>query len=376
MRRFNTSGPVVEEDHYHIPPLARVDLAEVRQLIDEQQYFVLHAPRQTGKTSALLALRGLLNAEGRYGCVYVNVEGAITAREDVGAAIHTVLNELGEEAHGALGDSFLAETWPAVLAKGGGHSALRVALTRWARKSERPLVLLVDEIDTLMGDSLLAVLRQLSAGYYKRPGGFPHSVILCGVRDVRGYLNIKAKSLRLGDFSRDEACALLGQHTKETGQPFTDGALEAIWAQTQGQPWLVNALAYETCFRGDLAKDRSRPVTEADVLNAQESLILRRDTHLDQLTDKLKEGRVWRVIEPLLTGARESSYTERDVEYVRDLGLIARDPPVRMANPIYAEVEPRELPLRSRGRPLGRLRLQRGAQLGREGVRTTKVWGM
>ena len=359
VRRFNRSGPVAERKHYLIPPLDRIDLAEVRELIDEQQYFVLHAPRQTGKTSALLALRGLLNAEGRYGCVYVNVEGAMTAREDVGAAIRTVLSELGEEAHDVLGDGFLAETWPPVLAKGGGHSALRVALTRWARKSERPLVLLVDEIDTLMGDSLLAVLRQLRAGYYKRPSGFPHSVILCGVRDVRDYriysssektmvtggsaFNIKAESLRLGDFSRDEACTLLGQHTDETGQPFTEDALDAIWTQTQGQPWLVNALAYETCFRGDLAKDRSRAVTEADVLNAREELILRRDTHLDQLTDKLKEGRVWRVIEPLLTGARESTYTERDVEYVRDLGLIARDPPIRMANPIYAEVVPREL---------------------------------
>ena len=55
--------------------------------------------------------------------------------------------------------------------------------------------------------------------------------------------NIKAESLRLGDFSRDEVRDLLGQHTEETGQPFADGALEAIWTQTRGEPWLVNALA-------------------------------------------------------------------------------------------------------------------------------------
>ena len=359
MRFFNTSGPVVGRDHYHVPPLARFDLAEVRRLIDEQRYFVLHAPRQTGKTSTLLALRDLLNAEGRHACVYVNVEGAMTAREDVEAAVRTVLNELAEETCDTLGDGFLAETWPVALAKGGGHSALRVALTRWARKSDRPLVLLVDEIDTLMGDSLLAVLRQLRAGYRMRPGGFPQSVILCGVRDVRDYrvfsdsaktmvaggsaFNIKAESLRLGDFSPDEVRDLLGQHTAETGQPFADGALDAIRTQTQGQPWLVNALAYETCFRGDLARDRSRPVSEDDVLEAREVLILRRDTHLDHLTDKLREDRVWRVVEPILAGAGESSYTARDVEYVRDLGLIAPDPPIRMANPVYAEVVPREL---------------------------------
>ena len=360
MREFNTEGPVVAQDHYHIPPLDRANLAELRQLVDRKRCLVLHAPRQTGKTSALLALQARLNADGDYRCVYVNVEGATTAREDVDAAIRTVLNELAEAAHDTLGDGFLADTWPAVLARGGGHSALRVALTRWARHSDKPLVLLVDEIDTLMGDSLLAVLRQLRAGYHLRPeGGFPQSVILCGVRDVRDYriwsgstktmvaggsaFNIKAESLRLGDFSRDEVRDLLGQHTRETGQAFADAALEAVWSQTRGQPWLVNALAYQACFRGALARDRSRTVTQADVLDARETLILRRDTHLDQLTDKLREDRVWRVIEPLLAGSRESRYTERDVEYVRDLGLIARDPPIRMANPVYAEVVPREL---------------------------------
>ncbi len=368
MRRFNRSGPVVADRHYHIPPLERIDLAEIRELIDDQQYFVLHAPRQTGKTSALLALQELLNAEdGPCRCVYVNVEGASTAREDVDTAIRTVLNELAETAQDTLGDGRLGEIWPAVMDRAGGHSALRVALTRWCRTSPKPLALLIDEIDSLVGDSLIAVLRQLRAGYYLRPDGFPQSVVLCGVHDVCDYriysssaktmvtggspFNIKAESFRLDDFSHDEAHALLGQHTEETGQPFTEGAVEAVWNQTRGQPWLVNALAHETCFQSPLAADRtrsvtetadrSRPVTQADVLAAREQLILRRDTHLDQLTDKLKEDRVWRVVAPILAGSDRSRYTARDVEYVRDLGLIARDPPIRMANPIYAEVVPR-----------------------------------
>ena len=57
MRFFNTSGPVVAADHYCIPPLERLNLADVRRLIRDKRYFVLHAPRQTGKTSALLDLR-------------------------------------------------------------------------------------------------------------------------------------------------------------------------------------------------------------------------------------------------------------------------------------------------------------------------------
>ena len=110
-----------------------------------------------------------------------------------------------------------------------------------------------------------------------------------------------------------------------------------MWELTAGQPWLVNALAYETCFRNKAGRDRSRPVTADDIHAARERLILRRETHLDQLTDKLQEERVRRVVEPLLSGGGESRFSTRDLEYGRDLGLIAQHGPLRIANPIYAE---------------------------------------
>ncbi len=358
MRFFNTAGPVKSERHYCIPPLERLDMNEVLTLIRDEKYFVFHAPRQTGKTSALLALRDLLNARGSYRCVYVNVEGAQAMREDVERATRVILGELASWARSTLGDEFLAKTWSGIFAE-YGPGALGEALTRWAEADPKPLVLLIDEIDALIGDALLSVLRQLRAGYVRRPVGFPQSVILCGVRDVRDYrihsgsantvvaggsaFNIKAKSLRLGDFSRDEVLALLGQHTTETGQAFSPEALDTVWEQTCGQPWLVNALAYEACFENKAGRDRSRPVAADDIREAQEQIILRRETHLDQLADKLKEDRVRRVVEPLLSGGPERAFTDRDIEYVRDLGLVAQEPPFRIANPIYAEVVPREL---------------------------------
>ena len=358
MRFFNTSGPVVAEDHYCIPPLERLNLAEVRRFIRDKRYFVLHAPRQTGKTSALLALRDLLNAEGTYGCVYVNVEGGQAGREDVEQVMRTILGELASRAR-SIGDEFLDSVWPDILAKYGPYAALREALTCWSEADAKPLVLLIDEIDSLMGDSLLSVLRQLRAGYDRRPGEFPQSVVLCGVRDVRDYriqstaenaiitggsaFNIKARSLRLSDFSQEEVLALLSQHTEETGQAFTAEALDAIWTQTQGQPWLVNALADEACFAGEFAEAWHRPIAAEAIHAAREQLILRRETHLDQLADKLKEERVRRVVEPLLSGAEVRSLPPDDLEYVRDLGLISTDNPLRIANPIYREVIPREL---------------------------------
>ena len=71
---FNTAGPIQPDIHYNIDPLTRIDLEELESLIYQRKYFVLHAPRQTGKTSCLLALRDYLNARGEFYAVYVNVE--------------------------------------------------------------------------------------------------------------------------------------------------------------------------------------------------------------------------------------------------------------------------------------------------------------
>ncbi|MDR0311655.1 MAG: ATP-binding protein, partial [Acidobacteriota bacterium] len=81
-RFFNNAGPIKPELHYHIDPLTRLDWEEVRKLIYGQRYFVLHAPRQTGKTSTLLAMMSVLNEEGRYACAYANIEAAQAARGD------------------------------------------------------------------------------------------------------------------------------------------------------------------------------------------------------------------------------------------------------------------------------------------------------
>ena len=358
-RFFNTTGPVVRAEHYCIPPLGRFDLPQVLRLIEDGRYFVLHAPRQTGKTTSLLALRDRLNAGVAHRCVYVNVEAAQAAREDVESAMRAILGGLASRASVTLNDRFPTEIWQETLSAHGPHGALAELLTRWSAAADRPLVLFIDEIDALVGDTLLSVLRQLRAGYDQRPSDFPHSLVLCGVRDVRDYrirsasggevvaggsaFNVKAESLRLGDFTKDDVRELLAQHTAETGQAFTEDALSAVWRRTQGQPWLVNALADQTCFRAPAGLDRSRPITEEAVTEAQEALIQGRQTHLHQLADKLGEARVRRVIEPLLLGEEGGNATPDDLEYARDLGLVTRHGPLRVANPIYREVIPREL---------------------------------
>lgn len=343
MRFFNTSGPVVAADHYLVPPLDRLDIDEFRGLVRDKRYFVLHAPRQSGKTSVLLAAREMLDREGCR-CVYASFEVA-RALDDPERAVRAVLAQLGSRAL-RVGDGFVDSAWPGILEKYGPETALGELLSRWAADAPQPLVLLIDEIDALVGKALLAVLAQLRAGYDERPRRFPHAVVLCGLRDVRDYridrraspFNIVAKSLRLGDFSRRQVAALLGQHTEDTGQRFTPAAVDRAWEETLGQPWLVNALAAAACFEGGAARDRSVDVTADHVGEARERVVLRRATHLDQLAHRLREGRVRRVVEPILVGGGRPAFNARDLEYARDLGLVAPDEPLRIANPIYAEV--------------------------------------
>jgi hypothetical protein len=361
MRFFTTEGPVVPKDHYSLPPLQRWDLDEVLTLIEQKKYFLLHAPRQTGKTTCLLALADHLNRGGRYRALYANIETAQAARERVELAMTGIVQTLAAQAGWQLRDPEAESLARQVLVDQVATVALGQYLARWCEQSPLPIVLLLDEVDALVGDTLISLLRQLRAGYPQRPQRFPQTVILCGVRDLRDYrihasseqtvitggsaFNIKAESLRLGDFKQAEVATLLQEHTAETGQAFTPDALDRVWTLTVGQPWLVNALAYETCFRMREGRDRSRAITVALIDQAKENLILRRVTHLDQLADKLREARVRRVIEPMLAGAALGEVPEDDIQYLIDLGLCRMAPGqgLTIANPIYREVLPRAL---------------------------------
>jgi hypothetical protein len=131
------------------------------------------------------------------------------------------------------------------------------------------------------------------------------------------------KSLRIANFSRDEVAALYGQHTADTGQEFLPEAVDRAFALTQGQPWLVNSLAYEII--NEMRVEPPTPITVEHVEAAKERLILARATHLYSLSARLHEPRVRRVIEPLLAGTYPGSDPDfdEDVQYVQDLGLIA-----------------------------------------------------
>ncbi|MEV0850623.1 AAA family ATPase [Streptomyces sp. NPDC049954] len=350
MRYFNTAGPCTPDRHYMLPAQGR--LPQAREFVEEGQYFVVHAPRQTGKTTALAAMARELTASGEYAALRFSCESAEVAAEDYGQAELLVLEAIRRSAESAGLPAELAPpaSWPDAVP----GARLTRGLTQWARSCPRPLVLFFDEIDALQGQSLRSVLRQLRDGFTDERDQFPHAVVLCGLRDVRdckaasggnpGRLgtsspfNIKVASLRLDDFTEAEVAELYGQHTAETGQEFKAQALTRAFSSTQGQPWLVNALAYEITRRMRVPADT--PITAEHVEDARERLILARATHLDSLAARLGEDRVRRVIQPLIAGELllPADTYDDDLAYVRDLGLVAPDSPVRVANPIYKEV--------------------------------------
>lgn len=356
---FNTAGPNIAQDHYTLDPLSR--LATVRDLIENKRYFILHAPRQTGKTTTMRGFVDALNQEGKYIALYINVEPAQAFRADAQAANRVFLSALEGNARNYLP----REYWPSPECRKDLdiEEGLKTFLNRWCAELPKPLVLFIDEADSLIGDSLLSLLRQLRSGYIDRPEKFPHSLALIGLRDVRDFriyseqakryemggsaFNIKDKSLVMGNFSKTETIALFALHTAETGQQFSGEALDFIFEQTQGQPWLVNAIGRELCFEEHKVLPEGRTVTPDDVRRAIEILIQRRDVHLDNLQEKLTEPRVAKIVDLILGSGRLEKLAEiskDDLQYVVDLGLVARSPegPV-ISNPIYREVIPREL---------------------------------
>jgi hypothetical protein len=333
-------------------------LRGVEQLIDTKQYFVIHAARQSGKTTYLHDLTKRLNAGGRYYalcCSLETLQNIVDPREGIPEIVRTIKNTL-EKQNIPFGTEF---------AKNPDYDnfsdMLNMELTLFCKILDKPLVILFDEADCLSDDTLILFLRQLRKGYNDRSfTPFVHSVALVGMRNIRDYsarvrhdsesfgsaspFNIITETYTLKNFTGEEIRELYLQHADETGQRFEDSAVDAVYGQTMGQPWLVNAIAREVIVKM-LQSDYSKPVTGELVEEAIQTIILRRDTHIDSLLERLKEERVRNVVEPMITGDEEQTdESSDDYQYVLDLGLIRSENGTTVpANPIYGEVIARTL---------------------------------
>jgi hypothetical protein len=342
-----------------LPPQRR--LGHVLELIESRRYFTLHAGRQTGKTTSAMWLEQHLEGTGRWRALWVDLE---TAREkpDVTRAMTAILKVFDDALAARHPELSRPEPAERGVMLATPDTALLDYLRRLAALAPLPLVLLMDEVDGLVGEAMVSLLTQLRHGYIERSRvPFPASVVLVGQRQVRDYalgeedrktlvwlgttspFNITAEATTLGPFTEPEVGELLEQHTTATGQRFAPEAAARIWELGRGHPWLTNALA-DQIVRRDV-KDRSVAIDAAHVDAAKETIIVERRTHIDSLVKRLREDRVRRVLAPMLVGgSAEGDTLDDDLAYVVGLGL-ARERAGRfeIANPIYAEIIPRAL---------------------------------
>lgn len=323
------------------------------ELIEQEHYFIIHAARQSGKTTLLLDLAEQLNHSGDYYALYCSLE-ALQGVSEAEKAIPLVIDslQLELEFHPQLN----GQTFDDIL-NTGKYSTLLMRFLAYLRKSlDKPLVILFDEVDCLSNGALLSFLRQLRNGYVNRHRmPFAESIALVGMRNIRDYkakvrddtetlgsaspFNITKTSKTLRNFTQAEISELYAQHTHATRQSFPPEVVEQVYLQTQGQPWLSNAIAYE------LTLDETVQITPQQVEQAIQTIIQRRDTHIDSLMERLKEKRVQRVVEPMILGqATGYEWGDNDYDYVLNLGLL-REASGKLipANPIYSEIIVRAL---------------------------------
>ncbi|GHV90794.1 hypothetical protein AGMMS50268_12970 [Spirochaetia bacterium] len=342
-----------------LPPEERLVGAQLDRYIGDKLYWVLHAPRQTGKTTFLQSWMREINAvhEGADGtepiACYVSVEGCqgVSEPERAIPAICASIREYAAQFNMPVPQ---VDDVPPL-------SMLNNILSNWAKLvAPKPLVVLFDETDVLTGEALISFLRQLRSGFASRGvGTFPVSIALVGMRDLKDYItaakggvvpnpgspfNIKEDSAVLTNFQKDDIAKLFAQRTTETGQQITAEALDYVYNQSRGQPWIVGSLFKRAILR-ILDRESTEMVTLDHIQEARKQIIEARETHLDALAYRLEDPQIRSVMEPLLTGEPNPRLAAGEpFRLCLDLGLVTIENGVPVvANPIYREVIARQI---------------------------------
>ena len=353
IRFFNTTGPCNPDDHYMLPPEERLVGAQLHRYVRDSLYWVLHAPRQTGKTTFLQSWMREINATGAHVACYVTVE-ACQRVTDVNEAMRLISHSICIAAR----QMNLSDPAPE---KSIEESLFTDTLRHLSEiVAPKPLVILFDEVDVMEGDVMIRFLRLLRGGFATRGvGKFPVSIALVGMRDLKDYItaskdgvapnpgspfNIKADSVVLANFSKENIVRLFAQRTAETGQQITPEALDYVYEQSKGQPWIVNNLFMRATMR-ILDEESAETVTVEHLMEARQQMIDARETHLEALAYRLGNPDVRYVMQALMSGEPDPCLADSEGFHLcLDLGLVSieRGMP-QVANPIYREVLARQM---------------------------------
>ncbi|MDR2352131.1 MAG: ATP-binding protein, partial [Deltaproteobacteria bacterium] len=187
---FNTSGPCNPEDHYMLPTLSRIP--NVKNLINDKEYFVIHAPHQLGKTTAIKETVNHINQEGNYYALYCNLE-ILQSITDTTIAMDSLMATLIAAMRAStlktlidtLDDPFFKN-----LKDNPGFKAspLQVYLSGLCERLDKDLVIFFDEADCLEDEVLMSFMTQLKDGYLNRAEiPYPRSIAIAGILNIYDY---------------------------------------------------------------------------------------------------------------------------------------------------------------------------------------------
>lgn len=241
MRRFSSYGPVNVDAHFYVPRTALVDRATAE--LASGAYVTVWAPRQCGKSWVMAQAARRLAAGGDFDVVATSLEH-LQLEADTAIIVQDVADEIANTLH--LPDNPV----------GGPNQFHRLFQNGNLAK---PLILVLDEFDSLPEDAITAVVaafRRIHGRREQQAGEPPeaqdyllHGVALIGVRSVLGIehssgspFNVQ-RSLHIPPLTADEVRCMFAWYAQASGQPVDSAVVERIHAQTQGQPGLTSWLS-------------------------------------------------------------------------------------------------------------------------------------
>ncbi len=227
MRKFNTSGPNIPEKHYTI---RRVELIRRGlELVQDERYFTLWAPRQTGKSTFYRQLAEELE-QGGYKVAHINFENY---RNE---PLRSFLSRLASKLEEFWGDDFRGMTLGEIFQK-------------IEQNNKEKRVLVIDEVEGINKEYFGDFLHAIRSAYHARQTHGLKSVILVGVSNIVGLVRDNASPFNVADnlnvpyFTDKEVDDLLSQHEAETGQKFERKVKRKMSSITANQPGLINGFA-------------------------------------------------------------------------------------------------------------------------------------
>ena len=190
MKKFNTTGVCIPSKHYMVDLSERV--REIKKLVDDGKYFTINRARQYGKTTTIAILANELKRD--YDVLSLDFQKISdasfqTEEKFVQAFCRQVLARgkrlpIPDAVKEELQDYISRKEDKAVF------DELFASLTEWCKDSGKPVVMIIDEVDTATNNQIfLDFLAQLRADYLRREDDPDEktfqSVILAGVTDVK-----------------------------------------------------------------------------------------------------------------------------------------------------------------------------------------------